>query len=227
MPTSESSATRRKAPRCPPASAPDATTTSTPASSSATASSGVAVLEGDDPALAQRIEQPGVRDAEHEAERRGTCPRTASACSSKLMEKRCGYGGGSAPTLLQSGRSRATASSKRERVISASGRSWFDTQRLSANGPDVASAKLAGDGGDRRRIEVVHAERSQAARAGDGGDEPTLDRPPPNGPRMIGWRSPRSSLTRLACHAVEEGMAITTGNQAVWQATAGCHLVTT
>ena len=127
--------------------------------------------EGDDPALAQRIEQPGVRDAEHEAERRGTCLQDRLGL---LLEAR-----GEALRIRRRLRTHLVVDrpQPRDRVVEA-GAGHLGLGEIVVRHPEVERerarrrlAKLAGDGGDRRRIEVVHAERSQAARAGDGGDE--------------------------------------------------------
>ena len=70
MPVSDSSDLRRNDPRCPPASKPEATITSTPAFSSATASPAVVavpIVTIPRPAL---VHYPFGRDAEDEAEDR-------------------------------------------------------------------------------------------------------------------------------------------------------------
>ena len=202
VPTSESSArsagTRRGARR---PRRPRRRSTSTPASSSATASSGVvAVPSVTIPRSRGASSRPGVRDAEDEAERgrgarqhrlgllveaRGEALGERRRLGAELVVERPQPADRGGEALAASSRPRADRGSR---------------PRGSARRARRCAAQLLGDVAIAAGSRWWTPNEPRPPASDTAAASSTLDRPPPNGPRMIGWRRPRRSRS-LECAA--------------------------
>ena len=189
--------------------------------------------ERDDPALAERLEQRAASGTpKTKLNAAGPCleapPRPAPRSSARSAR--------GTPATRHRPRRRAAAAGRPRRrsargVISASGRSWFETQRFSANGPASRRAASSATAAIAAGSRWWTPNEPEAAGVGDGGGE--RDARQAAAERALGRSDGEAPGDRSLESAASRGllkswsMAVTIGNQTgATPATASGHLVT-